>query len=137
MMMQAPGPSRSMQRRYPGAEPGGPSNLPARSMSPAVGVGTNAASIAPRSSTASSGSGRWGGGGGSRKQHVSGRLRAGVRVLRPGIIRTLAQTFPFFPSHSILLCIHAIPDPTSNLMRRVACGTSSNSCRAHATLFYV
>ncbi|KAH8897764.1 AIP3-domain-containing protein [Thozetella sp. PMI_491] len=69
-MMQAPGPSRSMQRRSPGAEPG-PSNVPARSMSPVVGVGTNSSSVAPRSSTASSGSGRWmGGGGGSRKQNV-------------------------------------------------------------------
>ncbi|KAJ9149479.1 Actin interacting protein 3 [Pleurostoma richardsiae] len=48
--MQAPGPSRSMQRRSPGAEPGPPPNVPVRSISPAVGI---AGAVAPRSSTAS------------------------------------------------------------------------------------
>lgn len=45
--------TRSSQRRSPGAgEPGPPPNVPPRSISPAVGVGTNRP-VAPRSSTAS------------------------------------------------------------------------------------
>ncbi|KAB5585521.1 actin interacting protein 3-domain-containing protein [Coniochaeta sp. 2T2.1] len=47
------GPSRPIQRRSPGADPGPPPSIPARSMSPAVGVGTGGG-VAPRSSTASS-----------------------------------------------------------------------------------
>ncbi|KXX77973.1 hypothetical protein MMYC01_207935 [Madurella mycetomatis] len=39
--------SRNSQRRSPGAEPGPPPSIPARSMSPAMGVGTNR-SVAPR-----------------------------------------------------------------------------------------
>ncbi|KAH6622744.1 actin interacting protein 3-domain-containing protein [Chaetomium tenue] len=41
-------PSRSSQRRSPGAEPGQPPAVPPRSISPAVGVGTNRP-VAPRS----------------------------------------------------------------------------------------
>ncbi|PSR80837.1 actin interacting protein 3-domain-containing protein [Coniella lustricola] len=49
--MQAPGPSQRSLRRSPGAEPGPPPNVPARSISPAVGLSPN---VQPRSSTASS-----------------------------------------------------------------------------------
>ncbi|KAK2024613.1 actin interacting protein 3 [Colletotrichum zoysiae] len=45
-MMQAPGSSQRMQRRSPGAEPGPPPSVPARSISPAMGM-------QPRSSNAS------------------------------------------------------------------------------------
>ncbi|KAK4216287.1 actin interacting protein 3-domain-containing protein [Rhypophila decipiens] len=48
--MNNPNLPRSMQRRSPGAEPGPPPNIPIRSISPAVGVGTNQPGIAPRSS---------------------------------------------------------------------------------------
>ncbi|KAK4135698.1 AIP3-domain-containing protein [Trichocladium antarcticum] len=41
--------TRSLQRRSPGPEPGPPPNVPPRSISPAVGVGTNRP-VAPRSS---------------------------------------------------------------------------------------
>ncbi|KAK4038967.1 actin interacting protein 3-domain-containing protein [Parachaetomium inaequale] len=44
--------SRSSQRRSPGAEPGPPPSVPPRSISPAVGVGTNRP-VAPRSSGSS------------------------------------------------------------------------------------
>ncbi|KAK4153189.1 hypothetical protein C8A00DRAFT_15579 [Chaetomidium leptoderma] len=48
--------SRSSQRRSPGVDPGAlppaPPNVPPRSMSPAVGVGTNRP-VAPRTSTSS------------------------------------------------------------------------------------
>ncbi|KAK3315400.1 actin interacting protein 3-domain-containing protein [Apodospora peruviana] len=70
--MNAPGPSRSMQRRSPGAEPGPPPNIPLRSISPAVGVGTNSG-VAPRSSNASARSGL--GPGGSVGGSTGGRER--------------------------------------------------------------
>ena len=38
LTMQASGPSRPMQRRSPGAEPGPPPNIPLRSISPAPGM---------------------------------------------------------------------------------------------------
>jgi hypothetical protein len=44
--------TRSSHRRSPGAEPGPPPSVPPRSMSPAVGVGTNRP-VAPRSSASS------------------------------------------------------------------------------------
>lgn len=66
--MQAPGPSRSL-RRSPGAEPGPPPNVPARSISPAVGL---AGSVQPRSSTAS-----------ARSNHSNERSSTNPR--RPGV----------------------------------------------------
>ncbi|TPX16805.1 uncharacterized protein E0L32_012357 [Thyridium curvatum] len=66
--MQAPGPSRSMQRRSPGAEPGPPPHIPARSMSPAVGM---AGPVQSRSSTASNRSAGSSGGGSSRRANAS------------------------------------------------------------------
>ncbi|KAI1434939.1 bud site selection protein 6 [Xylaria sp. CBS 124048] len=68
--MQASNPpsQRTMQRRSPGPEGAGPSNVPSRSMSPA--------NMPPRSSTASSrsggGSGEGRGSGGSRRNQSSG-----------------------------------------------------------------
>ncbi|KAL1836154.1 hypothetical protein VTJ49DRAFT_5489 [Mycothermus thermophilus] len=47
--------TRSSQRRSPGADPGPPPSVPPRSMSPAVGVGTNRP-VAPRSSAPSASS---------------------------------------------------------------------------------
>jgi hypothetical protein len=67
--MQAPGQSqRTLQRRSPGPDPGALPNLPARSISPAVGV---AGPVAPRASTASSRSIGSAGGGSSRRNNVS------------------------------------------------------------------
>lgn len=89
-MMNVPGPGRSMQRRSPapGTEPGGgglPPNIPARSISPAVGMGgpMGAQAGMSRSSAGSSrsvqgpGGGPGSGGGGStRRNNVSNHLRA-------------------------------------------------------------
>ncbi|KAK1960778.1 actin interacting protein 3 [Colletotrichum sublineola] len=48
-MMQAPGSSQRMQRRSPGAEPGPPPNVPARSISPAIGMQPRASNASNRS----------------------------------------------------------------------------------------
>ncbi|CAN8104306.1 unnamed protein product [Discula destructiva] len=69
--MQAPGPSQRSLRRLPGAEPGPPPNVPVRSISPAIGPGGAAASVHPRSSTAS-----------GRSTHSNERNSANPR--RPG-----------------------------------------------------
>ena len=61
--MQAPGPSRPMQRRSPGAEPGPPPNIPIRSISPAPGMQPRGSGNSARSSQ--------GGSTGPRKPNVS------------------------------------------------------------------
>ncbi|KZL69452.1 actin interacting protein 3 [Colletotrichum tofieldiae] len=47
--MQAPGSSQRMQRRSPGAEPGPPPNMPARSISPGTGMQPRASNASNRS----------------------------------------------------------------------------------------
>ncbi|KAL8282508.1 hypothetical protein RB598_009500 [Gaeumannomyces tritici] len=79
--MQAPGPSmRSMQRRSPGADPGPPPTIPARSVSPAIGM---AGPVQPRNSTASNRSTGSSGGGeravGSAPPTSSGSVSGGAR----------------------------------------------------------
>ncbi|KAK1751221.1 actin interacting protein 3-domain-containing protein [Echria macrotheca] len=68
--------SRSMQRRSPGAEPGPPPNIPARSISPAVGVGTNTIGVGPRSSAAGRSSQASSGSTSSRRNNSSGSSSA-------------------------------------------------------------
>ncbi|KAB5583612.1 actin interacting protein 3-domain-containing protein [Coniochaeta sp. 2T2.1] len=110
------GPSRSIQRRSPGADPGPPPSIPARSMSPAVGVGTGGG-VAPRSSTASSrslqnpsgGAGGGGGGGaGTRRANVSSLLHNCVSSSRywPSCL-TFSRSFPVSCSSSDLSFLSA------------------------------
>lgn len=73
-MMQAPGPSQRSLRRSPGAEPGPPPNVPARSISPAVGL---AGSVQPRSSTASARSNH------SNERNSTNSRRPGVSTISP------------------------------------------------------
>jgi hypothetical protein len=70
---------RSSQRRSPGADPGAPPNVPPRSMSPAVGVGTNRP-VAPRSSapSRSNASGSGSRNDGTRRANVSSALPASL-----------------------------------------------------------
>lgn len=70
--------SRNSQRRSPGAEPGPPPTVPTRSMSPAMGVGTNR-SVAPRLSASRQIQPAAAGGSGSRsdstrRTNVSSRI---------------------------------------------------------------
>lgn len=99
VMNNGPGSTRSMQRRSPGAEPGPPPNIPARSISPAIGVGTNSG-VAPRSSAA--GRSIQSTGGGSRRNNVSSSgfplLLACTREA-PGI----CFAFGFMPNRHVLL----------------------------------
>ncbi|KAK0705429.1 actin interacting protein 3-domain-containing protein [Lasiosphaeris hirsuta] len=94
--MNAPGPSRSMQRRSPGAEPGPPPSIPARSMSPAVGmgmgmgVGTNVG-VAPRSSGAGR-SNLGGGGSSSRRNNSSGGTAVPLSQIEKSVTHLLVAT---------------------------------------------
>ncbi|KAK4455131.1 actin interacting protein 3-domain-containing protein [Podospora aff. communis PSN243] len=94
-MMNAPGPSRSMQRRSPGAEPGPPPNIPARSISPAVGmgmgVGTNTIGVGPRSSAAGRSS-QAGGGGSTRRNNSSGSSAVPLSQIEKSVTHLLVAT---------------------------------------------
>jgi hypothetical protein len=72
--MQAQSVSRTLQRRSPGADPGPPPNVPARSISPAMGVGTGGG-VAPRPSASSTALNRSGQNGSSRRPNVSPRTQ--------------------------------------------------------------
>ncbi|KAK3321376.1 actin interacting protein 3-domain-containing protein [Cercophora scortea] len=109
--MNAPGPSRSMQRRSPGAEPGPPPNIPVRSISPAVGmggmgmgmgmgmggmgVGTNSG-VAPRSSASASSRGQsangLGAGGSTRRNNSSGGSTVPLSQIEKSVTHLLVAT---------------------------------------------
>ncbi|KAK3946463.1 AIP3-domain-containing protein [Diplogelasinospora grovesii] len=78
--------SRSIQRRSPGAEPGPPPSIPARSMSPAVGVGTNSG---VRSSTAS---GRSGQNGSTRRNNSSSGSAVPLSQIEKSVTHLLVAT---------------------------------------------
>ena len=97
MIMNAPGPSRSMQRRSPGVESGPPPNIPARTMSPAIGggMGPGGIGIAPRSSQASARSSHSAGGGSTRRNNVGYEV-----LLSPSpscLLVLLISLLPSFP----------------------------------------
>ncbi|KAK3386557.1 actin interacting protein 3-domain-containing protein [Podospora didyma] len=108
-MNASTGSSRSIQRRSPGAEPGPPPNIPARSMSPAVGVGTNNSGIAPRSSGLSGGgrpaqqpatntggggpgAGPGAGGGSTRRTNSSGGAAVPLSQIEKSVTHLLVAT---------------------------------------------
>ncbi|KAK0740139.1 actin interacting protein 3-domain-containing protein [Schizothecium vesticola] len=88
-VMNGPGSTRSMQRRSPGAEPGPPPNIPARSISPAIGVGTNSG-VAPRSSAA--GRSIQSAGGGSRRNNSSGSTAVPLSQIEKSVTHLLVAT---------------------------------------------
>ncbi len=117
-------PIRTSQRRSPGAaEPGPPPNVPPRSISPAVGVGTNRP-VAPRSANASRSMPQQQAPGAGPGIGPSGSRNDGTR--RANVSLSLSSAFPvsLFPRHDgtrrhTLAQIPIRPRPASCITRPI------------------